>query len=474
MSRSIAVLLFAGLMAPSIGARQSAPCNDQARRLAESQVSHYETHPCNTGALELALPGISGNPIPKECNKSWVYRDKALFLCQIQLEGSHCKVKGEKSHREIWGFYPPTTDPCPNITNALVETIKDLIKKGDVSRIQELLQCKPMMKLSEGNDWSAFQSNCPEEQKGSDAKNKTDSLPQLTGSGRAADPLGSKLFYYYKGDPYDLMAPGKLEVFDDGTVLIAPDELPPPLAQAVESHGPLAAAAVQGTYVHEEFTGPSPYLLSRDFTARVDADGEFHSVETSLVPTEGELLPMTRELFFDGANLFLYFHGNGFTDVWTEGHPRRFVPAETLGRHALHLVEWLRDPLDVPLLPGWSYSCSYGVGVEVTMSHAGLAAVGIGSATYRWDSTTSPHPAGVTYYDVTGNAVRTVDFDDYREVDAARWRPFQMVDTVLHPDSGTVVARTRLELRRAQPLAADALDGAQPPGAATGLWRIWL
>ncbi len=475
------VLASALLLSASASAYQGSgsgsACNDQARKLAAGPRNEYESEACNTDSLALSVPGIAkGNPMPKMCNKSWLFRDKPLFVCQIESPNSHCRVRGEKSHREHWGFNPPT-QTYPDITPDLMRSVKDLIRNGEIEALTKLVACKPLKKLSEGNDWSAFQSECarisPDE---SHSQDQQSYLPPPGTVGYVPDPLGSNEFFYYAGDPYDLSSRGVLPVFDDGTPPISPNDLPDKLRDAYLEHLPIPAVLVRGSYRYEEYSGEQPYTRALDFVAKVSADGKFHTVATTTVFTEGEYLPMTKEIYFDGANLFFYIHGNEFTDLWLEGHDQRFVPLATVARYALNVWQWVRDPFDIHFLPGWDYGVVTGDdgAVAISVSHPDLLSAGFGPYDYHWESETAQHPSSVQYFTTSGSLQRRIDFGSYVEVDQGNFRPFSVVDTVFEPTSGAVLERTTIEIRQALRLADDALDTIQPPTGGRQLWRVWL
>jgi len=455
----------------------SAACNNTARSLSSAAQNDYSKSQCNTELLEIAIPGLKSNPIPEECNQSWLFRDKPHYICNQQVGGQHCKTQGELSHRENWGFNPPT-DPCPAINSQMVKSIKDLIKSGDVEKLAAIVACQPMKKLSEGNDWSAFQSDCAGTQgsgEGSGPSPVGGYLPSSDTPGFHADPLGSPAFSYFIGDPHSILPPGTLALFDDGTQPIPLADLPVKLRDMYLAQGPIEAVTVRGSWTVIDHAVVPLYSHMTRFTAKVSAEGDIHTVSTGLVPTEGELLPVTREVFFDGANTFLHRHGLDFVDLWPASHQQVMLPLATIARYGVELVDWARDPLDLIRVPGFQFTTTINPdgSVEVLADHPGLTSTIIGPCVYRWGSVAALHPTTVTYFNRQGQRVLEVSLSQFMQVGEGAYRPFCIDQTRFEPVTGLPTLQTVLELQAAAILPSDALRNTQPPTTSRKLWRIW-
>lgn len=455
------ILLAAATLLPLLPQQGSqSDCNNQTRHKTTC-AGNTSTGTANCASFSFTIT-IAGHTFtftsPTSCDTGRREQDKDCYDCGPQSDGNHCKARGFKANVKIYSI--GGGNPCPTIPDPLPTTLE---------AASAAVQCKPLPKISDEDNWCASVRSCKESSH--DVAAAEDTL--ILGGGRGARD-------YWSGPTFDLQwertAPrGELEE----QLLSLPREsvgaLPEALRAAFGETATQVGAEVAGTLDVVYFEAGEPWITNRfEFSAYVARHG-IHVRERGFVRDEdGEYAPRVESLIHDGRTLLVECAGDTLGHAYLPGYyDLPGVLRARLGPYGL-LESWLANPSGLQRLPGTTYE-SIG-GPEATTivieRYPGIQGPGAdGCAVYRLGGSAAvPRFQSVEHRSASGTVRLRRTFAGYSEIDDGVVRPHRVVETIYDAEGRIELSRT-LWLLSAQALG---IEQARQRGWLTPTAEVWF
>ena len=304
--------------------------------------------------ITIPIPGASA-PLtsPAECPIGLTKRDKPLYLCDsAQIPGQHCKFDGEYSTVEVF----ENLSPCPQFNLTLPGDMTSLAAwraflEEFADQLQGAAHCRPLVKVGENKDWSAFIERCP----------------TAPSDQALVDPEGP-----HEGDQVGLGGPDEHALVANFAPLVSGPAAASEHLLIFRSHfldddslpGVLSAVKLPPANHFEnlvfKFSRSWPQVvnsISHDYTVSgsMTVDGKFRLEAAYKTTAEGKSILSTKVAAFDGSTLVTGFRGSSMLNAYASNHALQPMEMKTAAPFANGAWRWVSNPTRINAIDDASY-----------------------------------------------------------------------------------------------------------------------